>query len=81
MFRLSREGDRGHGRRNEAGDRRVADPDEMAKVGSLMLHKFPQVAQFAAAGMEDISLFRVSPEIVSILDYRKGFGHTETAMV
>ncbi len=60
---------------------RVAVPEEMAKVGGLMLHKFPQVAQFAATGMKDISLFRISPEIVSILDYRKGFGHTETATV
>jgi hypothetical protein len=53
----------------------------MAKIGRLMLDKFPRVADFAVAGMEDIALFRVAPEIVSILDYRRGFGHTEQVSV
>jgi len=26
---------------------------------------------------EDVALFRVVPEIVSVLDYTKGFGHTD----
>ena len=42
-----------------------------------MLHKFPQVADYAAEGGEGISLFRISPDAISLLDYRKGFGHTE----
>jgi len=28
-----------------------------------------------------MELFRVRPEIVSILDYRKGFGHTDLVKV
>jgi hypothetical protein len=28
-------------------------------------------------GMEGIILFRINPEIISVLDYRKGFGHTD----
>jgi hypothetical protein len=43
----------------------------------LMLHKFPQVADYAAEGGAGISLFRISPDAISLLDYRKGFGHTE----
>jgi hypothetical protein len=56
---------------------RVTDPDEIVRVGDLMLHKFPQVADYAAEGREGISLFRISPDAISLLDYRKGFGHTE----
>jgi hypothetical protein len=28
-------------------------------------------------GPEDVALFRVVPEIVSVLDYTKGFAHTD----
>jgi hypothetical protein len=27
--------------------------------------------------MDQLILFRISPEIISVLDYRKGFGHAE----
>jgi general stress protein 26 len=62
--------------------RRVTAPEELQKVGDLMLKKFPQIAQFAdfASGME-LALFRVDAEVISILDYTKGFGHTELASV
>ena len=56
---------------------RVTDAQEMAKIGRLMVEKFPRVVDYAAMGMEGMSLFRVSPEVVSLLDYRKGFGHTD----
>lgn len=57
---------------------RVTDPDESGKVGALMLRKFPQIANYAAFGSAmDMVLFRVAPEVISILDYSKGFGHTE----
>jgi hypothetical protein len=26
---------------------------------------------------DDIRIFRVMPEVISVLDYTKGFGHTE----
>ena len=60
---------------------RVTDAEEMAKIGRLMLDKFPRVADYAMAGMEEIALFRITPEVVSVLDYRLGFGHTELTSV
>ena len=60
---------------------RVTDAGEMAKIGRLMLEKFPRVADYAVAGMEDIALFHVVSEFVSVLDYRQGFGHTELVKV
>jgi hypothetical protein len=58
--------------------RRVITPDEFRRVGELMLSKFPQISQYASfsKGME-LTLFRIDAEIVSLLDYAQGFGHTE----
>lgn len=56
---------------------RVADAVEMAKVGRLMLKKFPQGADFGPEEADSIAIFSISPVVVSVLDYRQGFGHTE----
>jgi len=56
---------------------RVTDPQEAEQAGQLMFEKFPQVARYAPAELEDIVLFRVTPEVISVLDYRKGFGHSD----
>jgi nitroimidazol reductase NimA-like FMN-containing flavoprotein (pyridoxamine 5'-phosphate oxidase superfamily) len=60
---------------------RVADPQEMDQVCQLMFRKFPQIAPYAPAELEEIVLFRVTPEIISVLDYRKGFGHSDLVKV
>jgi nitroimidazol reductase NimA-like FMN-containing flavoprotein (pyridoxamine 5'-phosphate oxidase superfamily) len=59
----------------------VTDPREAEKVGQLMFEKFPQIAGYAPAELEEIVLFRVTPEIISVLDYRKGFGHTDLVKI
>jgi nitroimidazol reductase NimA-like FMN-containing flavoprotein (pyridoxamine 5'-phosphate oxidase superfamily) len=56
---------------------RVRDPTEKDKVRGLILRKFLQVAEYAATGTGEVALFRIMPRVVSILDYRKGFGHTD----
>jgi nitroimidazol reductase NimA-like FMN-containing flavoprotein (pyridoxamine 5'-phosphate oxidase superfamily) len=60
---------------------RVADPKEMARVGRLILKKFPQGADFGPNEADSIAIFSITPEVVSVLDYRKGFGHTELVKV
>lgn len=62
--------------------RRITDADELAKVGALMMRKFPQIAEFVdfGAGME-MALFRIDAEVISVLDYSKGFGHVEQLTV
>jgi len=60
---------------------RVADPKEMARVGRLILKKFPQGADFGPNEADSIAIFSITPEVVSVLDYRKGFGHTELVTV
>jgi nitroimidazol reductase NimA-like FMN-containing flavoprotein (pyridoxamine 5'-phosphate oxidase superfamily) len=61
---------------------RITGADEIARGSLLFLEKFPEVAQYAEGGDlsgpdNNIIFFRIRPEVVSILDYRKGFGHTE----
>jgi general stress protein 26 len=59
----------------------VTDPEELGQVAELMFQKFPQIAAYAPTEIEGIRLFRVTPEIISVLDYSKGFGHTDLVNV
>jgi general stress protein 26 len=59
----------------------VTAPAEIAEVGRLMLQRFPQIAAMPAAEVEAGKLFRVKPQIVSVLDYSFGFGHTDLVAV
>lgn len=44
----------------------------------LVLKRFPEAEGFAEdESAMQMSVFRLEPEILSLLDYRKGFGHTE----
>lgn len=56
----------------------VADPGETGRILEAMHERFPQIRDYAAADDDQsLCLVRVEPEIISLLDYRKGFGHTE----
>jgi uncharacterized protein YhbP (UPF0306 family) len=57
--------------------RQLTDGDEIGRAGLLFMAKYPEIAQYVSAPGDELAYFRVEPEIVSILDYRKGFGHTE----
>jgi general stress protein 26 len=59
----------------------ITDPKEMDRVGQMMLRKFLQIARYAPTDMEQLVVFRIIPEIISVLDYRKGFGHTDLVKV
>lgn len=60
----------------------VSDPSEIERVGELLLQKFQEgVAEYASDGLQGVTLFRVTPEVISVLDYRKGFGHTDLVQV
>jgi hypothetical protein len=43
----------------------------------LMLRKFPQILRYALTGKKGVFLVRIIPEVISVLDYRKEFGHTD----
>jgi general stress protein 26 len=56
----------------------LTDPEETHRVGALFIAKFPQLAALPVP--EDpasIVLIKITPIVISVLDYTKGFGHTE----
>lgn len=60
---------------------RVSDPAEAQKVIGMLPLKYPDAppstAQMKMPRPEEVALFRVVPELVSVLDYTKGFAHTD----
>jgi nitroimidazol reductase NimA-like FMN-containing flavoprotein (pyridoxamine 5'-phosphate oxidase superfamily) len=59
----------------------VTAPAEIAEVGRLMIARFPQVARLEPADPSALRLYRLRPTVVSVLDYSKGFGHTDLVRV
>ena len=59
--------------------KRITAEDEIAHVETLMAKKFPQMADFPAPESA-LAFFKVTPKVISVLDYSKGFGHTDTVM-
>ncbi|HEY0301944.1 MAG TPA: pyridoxamine 5'-phosphate oxidase family protein [Rhizomicrobium sp.] len=57
--------------------RRLSDPAEMQRVGQMMFAKFPEIGNYIAADAGELALFKISPSVIALLDYGKGFGHTE----
>lgn len=60
---------------------RVTDRDEALKVLRMLPLKYPDAppttAQMKMPEPEEVALFRVVPEIISVLDYAQGFAHTD----
>jgi hypothetical protein len=61
--------------------RRLIAPEDIDRFGVLFLAKFPEVAQYVSGAESDLAMFQVTPEVVSLLDYRRGFGHTDDVRV
>jgi len=57
----------------------VTDRAEASKVLSMLPSKYPDQVSlpFPMPGPDDVRIFRVTPAIISVLDYSKGFGHTD----
>lgn len=55
----------------------VLDPTEQQKISGLLIEKFPQITEYAPEDIEEVALFRIDLKFISLLDYHKGFGHTE----
>lgn len=57
----------------------VTDRAEAEKVLRLMPLKYPDQGSLPVEmpTPDDVSLFRIEPEVVSVLDYTQGFGHSD----
>lgn len=58
------------------------EPAEMTRAISCMAQRFPQVAEFAQSKeAAEIVMLKITPKVISVLDYEKGFGHTDLVQV
>ena len=59
----------------------VVDPAEAEKALRLLMQKYPPQASLPLQmpTPDDVRIFRVTPAVISVLDYSKGFGHTDLA--
>jgi nitroimidazol reductase NimA-like FMN-containing flavoprotein (pyridoxamine 5'-phosphate oxidase superfamily) len=58
----------------------VVDPTEGEKALGMLMQKYPPQKGSLPLAMPtaaDVRIFRVTPTLVSVLDYSKGFGHTD----
>jgi nitroimidazol reductase NimA-like FMN-containing flavoprotein (pyridoxamine 5'-phosphate oxidase superfamily) len=57
----------------------VTDPAEATKVLRMLPLKYPEQVSLPVPmpGPEDVRIFRLRPVVISVLDYTKGFGHTD----
>jgi nitroimidazol reductase NimA-like FMN-containing flavoprotein (pyridoxamine 5'-phosphate oxidase superfamily) len=51
----------------------LQSPAEISKAMSL----FPSEYAFRSLDLDEVLVFRVVPKVISVLDYSKGFGHTD----
>lgn len=58
---------------------RIEDPQEAERVMGLLIARYP--AQGQSPGelppASAVAIFKVTPGVISVLDYSKGFGHAE----
>ncbi|MBR7620571.1 pyridoxamine 5'-phosphate oxidase family protein [Phenylobacterium sp. 20VBR1] len=59
----------------------ITDPEALARAGLLFMEKFPEVAQYVATPAGEMKMFHLRPQVVSVLDYGKGFGHTDLVQI
>jgi nitroimidazol reductase NimA-like FMN-containing flavoprotein (pyridoxamine 5'-phosphate oxidase superfamily) len=57
--------------------RPVQDPAEQDRALSLLVKKYPEYMSLPKPAPEDILFFRIVPVVISVLDYSKGFGHSD----
>ena len=59
----------------------VADPTEIDKAMKLLGTRYPEYAAFPMPKLEEIAVYRVLPKVISVLDYSKGFGHSDLVTI
>jgi nitroimidazol reductase NimA-like FMN-containing flavoprotein (pyridoxamine 5'-phosphate oxidase superfamily) len=55
----------------------LEDKSEFNRVGELFLKRYPEYASWGAPDPALAPMMKFTPEIVSVLDYSKGFGHSD----
>ena len=59
----------------------VTDPGEIDHAAEIRLHRYPEYRVMPRPDPAAVPTLRLTPEIVSILDYSKGFAHSDLVRV
>ena len=59
----------------------VADKTDYERITSAFIERFPEYADWPRPNPAFAPLVKLTPEVVSIVDYSKGFGHSELVAV
>lgn len=57
--------------------RAVVDGEEYRRISALFLERFPEYARWPAPDPAMAPLLYITPNIISLIDYSKGFGHSQ----
>ncbi len=58
------------------------DPQDIQSAAACLLARFPQAAEWANGDHKnEVAFLKIRPQVISVLDYTKGFGHTEIVTV
>ena len=57
------------------------DRGEIEHAGQILLKRYPEYKIMPRPDPAAVPMLRITPEIVSVLDYSKGFGHTDLVRV
>lgn len=55
----------------------VTDAKEISEIGQFVQQRFPQIDQMEPVAADEVEFIRLRPLHISVLDYSKGFGHTD----
>jgi general stress protein 26 len=59
----------------------IQDKNEFDRIGELFLKRFPEYAAWGRPSPALSQMLRITPETISVLDYSKGFGHSDLVTV
>ncbi|MGZ3254401.1 MAG: pyridoxamine 5'-phosphate oxidase family protein [Burkholderiaceae bacterium] len=60
----------------------LTDAEQIGRATGCMIKRFPQVIEYLESGQaRDAVFLKITPQVISILNYEKGFGHTNLVMV
>jgi nitroimidazol reductase NimA-like FMN-containing flavoprotein (pyridoxamine 5'-phosphate oxidase superfamily) len=56
-------------------------PSAIQKALSILYEKYPEYGAFRAMELDHFIVYRLTPRIISVIDYSKGFGRTDLISV
>lgn len=59
----------------------IEDSNEIDHATELVRHRYPEYKVLPRRNPVEVPLIRITPEVISVLDYSKGFGHADLVTV